>query len=71
MRTSPLPGMADDAKHDRWKTATPEERGRALESLSAEAARLLETDPDLAQRVRAMHDACPPSPFPGRLRRTT
>ena len=69
-RTNVLPGMGDDSKHDRWRTATLEERGKALEALSAEAMRLLEADPDLAARVRAMHEACPPSPFPGRLKRT-
>ena len=70
MQKKALQGMVDSGKHERWKTATREERGRALEALSAEAARLVETDPDLARRIRAMHDSSPRSPFPGRLRRT-
>ena len=37
MQKSALPGMADSGKHDRWKAATPEERGSALEALSATA----------------------------------
>lgn len=70
-RSAPLPGMTKGPdKHDRWRQASIEERGKAVEALDRDSMRIVEGNDDLKKRLmeRAKEPDQAKAQFPGRLR---
>ena len=71
-RSAPLPGMTTGPdKHDRWRNASLEERGKAVEALDRDAMRMVEGNDELKNRLikRAQEYDPAKAQFPGRLKR--
>jgi len=57
-------------KHDRWRHASLEERGKAVEALDRDSMRIVEGNEELRKRLidRAREPDNAKAQFPGRLR---